>query len=351
MLLVYLHAIGPQGPFQSHLVSSVVPTASSRAAQRLCFMHMWRQASRLICRGGQHRRRVHGVPTGILHLQRQLRVHAVPDRRQLLRCASNGRHHVMWHTSCHRTVNVWWVSRQGRVRPYEQAWSEQNQRYSYVNRNDVIRVFAAVGRVPATDVRSMFGRRRPARASGRLLAVVGELDGDPRLPPAQRLQVCPALESFSDMNAVSSLLSSMACPSEWPCVMLFCTLCPRSGRHLSRAAACSVLRIICRFSLAGCASHVQNSSTSAIAFPKRPAHPEPLRRYDNRSTVLGSCQTDWYDLDGDTSLTYEQLTAAQAALPCRLWGANYSDFACGSHVLLAAHQIASMLRSTTQLLH
>ena len=39
------------------------------------------------CRRGQHRRRLHGVPSGVIYLQCQLGVLAMPDRRQLLRCA------------------------------------------------------------------------------------------------------------------------------------------------------------------------------------------------------------------------------------------------------------------------
>ena len=55
--------------------------------------------------------------------------------------------------------------------------------------------------------------------------------------------------------------------------------------------------------------------------------------------MLGSCQSNWYDLDGNTDLTYDQLVAAQAALPCRLWGANYTDFACASHPLSLDHKL------------
>ena len=47
--------------------------------------------------------------------------------------------------------------------------------------------------------------------------------------------------------------------------------------------------------------------------------------------MLGSCQSNWYKLDGETALTYDQLTAEQAALPCRLWGANYTDFGCAAN--------------------
>ena len=85
-----------------------------------------------------------------------------------------------------------------------------------------------------------------------------------------------------------------------------------------------LLLYVCRFCLSTGVALVGPSSFLAI----NPDTNGSLCRYDNRSTVLGTCQTNWYDLDGNTSLTYEQLTAAQAALPCRLWGANYSDFSC-----------------------
>lgn len=46
--------------------------------------------------------------------------------------------------------------------------------------------------------------------------------------------------------------------------------------------------------------------------------------YDGRTQNLTTCQTDWYAEDADTSLTYDQLTTRQAALPCTLWGGNSS---------------------------
>ena len=61
-------------------------------------------------------------------------------------------------------------------------------------------------------------RRRLARASGRLLAVGGQLDGDPRLPPAQRLQVRASLEGFV---LCSSVCPGQHDPSEMPGMMLF----------------------------------------------------------------------------------------------------------------------------------
>ena len=39
-------------------------------------------------RGGEQWRRLHGVSAWLVHVQRQLRVHTVPGRGQLLRCAT-----------------------------------------------------------------------------------------------------------------------------------------------------------------------------------------------------------------------------------------------------------------------
>lgn len=49
-------------------------------------------------------------------------------------------------------------------------------------------------------------------------------------------------------------------------------------------------------------------------------------RYDERTSVLSKCQADWYALEADTSLNYDQLQVAQARLPCDLWTANSSDY-------------------------
>jgi len=54
-----------------------------------------------------------------------------------------------------------------------------------------------------------------------------------------------------------------------------------------------------------------------------------MHRYDNRTEALTKCQVDWYAENDDTALTYEQLTAKQDALPCRLWGTNDTDFRFG----------------------
>jgi hypothetical protein len=48
-------------------------------------------------------------------------------------------------------------------------------------------------------------------------------------------------------------------------------------------------------------------------------------RYDLRTENLTECQVDWYALDADTSLNYQQLTAQQAALPCTLWSDNSTN--------------------------
>lgn len=49
-------------------------------------------------------------------------------------------------------------------------------------------------------------------------------------------------------------------------------------------------------------------------------------RYDNRTQALTTCQANWYAENDDTSLTYDQLTAKQQQLPCKLWGGNGTDF-------------------------
>lgn len=61
------------------------------------------------------------------------------------------------------------------------------------------------------------------------------------------------------------------------------------------------------------------------------------RRYDNRTEALTKCQVDWYAENDDTTLTYEQLTAKQDALPCRLWAVNDTDFRFG-HSMFRGHQ-------------
>lgn len=52
-------------------------------------------------------------------------------------------------------------------------------------------------------------------------------------------------------------------------------------------------------------------------------------RYDLRAQNLTECQMDWYAVNADTSLNYDQLVAKQAELPCGLWAANGSSTRCG----------------------
>lgn len=49
-------------------------------------------------------------------------------------------------------------------------------------------------------------------------------------------------------------------------------------------------------------------------------------RYDERTNILSKCQADWYALEADTSLNFDQLQVAQARLSCDLWTANSSDY-------------------------
>ena len=53
-----------------------------------------------------------------------------------------------------------------------------------------------------------------------------------------------------------------------------------------------------------------------------------LCRYEDRTQVLTTCQEAWYGVEADTALNFDQLTAAQEALPCQLWGTNDTAFRC-----------------------
>ena len=173
------------------------------------------------CRRGQHRRRLHGVPSGVIYLQCQLGVLAMPDRRQLLRCAP------LPHTE--RSLLT--LTRAFELRAFR-SWqqtcmiSDQRQRrdlppavgpnagdrsqtftswlcHSAPDRSAARRctVWLEFNRWPPafttckvsaqTQKRSMHatGRWREGRATGRVLAFSGQLHRAARLSPPRRLQV------------------------------------------------------------------------------------------------------------------------------------------------------------------